>query len=69
MVAVSATDFARNFGRYKEEAQREPIAITSHGRTSGYFVSAKEYSELQRLRQLERHSYTIETLPNELTDN
>ena len=35
-----------NFGRYKEDAQREPIAITSYGRTSGYFVSAQEYAEL-----------------------
>ena len=52
MVAITATEFAKNFGRYKEAAQREPIAITSYGRTSGYFVSAQEYAELQRLRAL-----------------
>jgi len=27
-------------------AQREQVAITSHGRISGYFVSAHEYAEL-----------------------
>ena len=50
MTAVTATEFAKAFGRYKEEAQREPVAITSYGRVSGYFVSAREYEELQRLR-------------------
>ncbi len=54
MSAVTATEFAKSFGRYKEEAQREPIAITSHGRISGYFVSEREFKELQRLRALER---------------
>lgn len=68
MVAISATEFARHFGRYKEEAQREPIAITSHSRISGYFVSAQEYAELQRLRSLERRAYNLNSLPVELAD-
>ncbi len=41
MVVTTATDFAKRFGRYKKEAQREPVAIKSHGRVSGYFVSAE----------------------------
>lgn len=68
MVAISATEFAKNFGRYKETAQREPIAITSYGRTSGYFVSAHEYAELQRLRVLERRAYRITELPVDIAD-
>jgi prevent-host-death family protein len=68
MVAITATEFAKNFGRYKEAAQREPIAITSYGRTSGYFVSAHEYAELQRLRALERRAYRINELPTELAN-
>ena len=68
MVAISATEFAKNFGRYKEAAQREPIAITSYGRTSGYFVAAHEYEELQRLRALERRAYRINTLPDEIAN-
>lgn len=68
MVEISATEFAKNFGRYKEAAQREPIAITSYGRTSGYFVSAQEYAELQRLRSLERRAYRIGALPGEMAD-
>jgi predicted nucleotidyltransferase len=45
---VTASEFARNFGRFKEEAQIEPIAITSYGRVSGYFMSAREYEQLTR---------------------
>ena len=66
MVRVTATEFAKNFGRYREEAQREPVAITSHGRTSGYFVSAYEYAELLRLRAFERRVYRIEELPENI---
>jgi prevent-host-death family protein len=66
MVRVTATEFAKNFGRYREEAQREPVAITSHGRTSGYFVSAYEYAELVRLRAFERRVHRIEDLPENI---
>ncbi len=68
MRAVTATEFAKAFGRYKEEAQREPIAITSHGRVSGYFISAREFEELQRLRAFERRVHRINDLPAEIAD-
>jgi len=68
MVATTATEFAKRFGRYKEQAQREPVAITSHGRVSGYFVSAQEYAELERLRAFERQVYRLENLPPEIAD-
>jgi hypothetical protein len=41
-MVVPATEFARNFGRYREEARHEPVAVQSHGRITGYFVSARE---------------------------
>lgn len=67
MAAVTATDFAKSFGRYKEEAQREPVAITSHGRISGYFVSEREYNELRRLRAFERRVFRIKDLPPKIS--
>jgi PHD/YefM family antitoxin component YafN of YafNO toxin-antitoxin module len=63
MSAVSATEFAKGFGRFKEAAQREPVAITSYGRVSGYFVSAREYEELRRLREFERRVCKLKGLP------
>ena len=65
-VRATASQFAKNFGRYRDEAQREPVEITSHGRISGYFVSAQEYAEIQRLRTLERRAYNLGTLPQDL---
>lgn len=65
MLEIPATEFAKNFGRYKELAQREPIAITSHGRTSGYFVSEHEYAQYQRLKFRSRRVYHISELPEE----
>lgn len=68
MTAVTATEFAKAFGRYKEEAQREPVAITSYGRVSGYFVSAREFDELQRLRAFERRVHRIKEMPTEIAE-
>ena len=50
MTEVAATEFARNFGRYREAAQRAPVAVTSHDRVTGYFVSARDFEEYQRLK-------------------
>jgi PHD/YefM family antitoxin component YafN of YafNO toxin-antitoxin module len=52
MTEVAATEFARNFGRYREIVQREAIAVTAHDRITGYFVSAHEYEEYQRLKAI-----------------
>jgi PHD/YefM family antitoxin component YafN of YafNO toxin-antitoxin module len=68
MTAVTATEFARGFGKYKEEAQREPVAITSYGRISGYFVSAREFEELRRLREFERRVYRIKDIPPKIAE-
>jgi PHD/YefM family antitoxin component YafN of YafNO toxin-antitoxin module len=65
MIEVPATEFAKHFGRYKELAQRESVAITSHGRPSGYFLSEHEYAEYQRLKARARRVYHVSELPEE----
>ena len=52
MREVPATEFARNFGQYREIAQREPVAVTSHGRMTGYFISPVEFEECSASRHL-----------------
>jgi prevent-host-death family protein len=59
MREVPATEFTRNFGQYREIAQREPVAVTSHGRATGYFVSAVEFEEMQRLKVYARRSRAV----------
>lgn len=65
MLEVPATKFVKNFGQYKEQVQREAIAITSHGRTSGYFVSEHDFKEYLLLKAQSRHAYHISELPEE----
>jgi len=59
MLRVPVTEFTRNFGQYREIAQREPVAVTSDGRATGYFVSAMEFEELQRVKALARRSRAV----------
>ena len=62
--AVPASEFTKNFGRYKLQAQREAVAVSSHGQIAGYFVSAHEYEELRKLKGMRRRFRTVE-LPDE----
>jgi hypothetical protein len=65
MITTTSTEFVKNFGQYSEEAQREPVAVTNYGRVNGYFISAREFETLQKIKAEMRQSYTIKTLPDE----
>ena len=57
---VPAAEFSRNFGRYKLQAQREAVPVSSNGTLAGYFVAPHEYEELQKLRSMRRRFRTAE---------
>ncbi len=61
---IPASEFTRNFGRYQMLAQREPVAVTSHGRTTGYFIAAEDYEAFKRFKESRRSFATME-LPEE----
>ncbi len=65
MIQVTASEFVKHFGLYKEQAQRQSIAITSHGRTSGYFLSEHEYNEYIMLKSRARQTYHVTELPSD----
>ena len=50
MKTVPASEFQKNFGAFKEMAQREPVAVTSNGRESVVLISAAEYAAFLRLK-------------------
>ena len=58
--AVPASEFTRNFGRYQMQAQREPVAVSSHGRTTGFFIAAEEYEAFERFQQSRRSFATLD---------
>ncbi len=57
---IPASEFTRNFGRYRMLAQREAVAVSSHGSITGYFVGPEEYAEFQRFKQHRRSFATAE---------
>jgi hypothetical protein len=61
---VPASEFTRNFGRYRMRAQREAVAVSSHGQITGYFVGPDEYEEFKRFRK-SRRSFATAELPEE----
>ncbi len=58
--AVPAAEFARNFGRYKMQAQRAAVPVSSNGTLAGYFVAPHEYEELQKMKSMRRRFRTAE---------
>lgn len=48
MLTITSADFQRNFGRYQDEALKEPIAITRNGRERLVVLSTEEYQRLKR---------------------
>lgn len=64
MAKISAAEFQKRFGKYRDLAQREPVTVTSYGRDSVVLISAEDYA---RYRQLDsrRAEYVWEMSPAE----
>ncbi|MEX0809214.1 MAG: type II toxin-antitoxin system Phd/YefM family antitoxin [Dongiaceae bacterium] len=64
---VPATEFSRNFARYREEAISEKIIhVTSHGRVIGAYLSASEAEHYEKLKRRERQSFVVGDLPKDV---
>lgn len=51
MLQVTSADAQNRFGQLLEMAQREPVAITRHGRTAGYVIGPKDMQLLLDAQQ------------------
>jgi antitoxin Phd len=54
MVKMTSAEAQNQFGKLIDTAQREPVAITRHGRTAAYVVSAEEGEEILSVRERRR---------------
>ena len=52
MLEVTATEIAKRFSRYRQAAQREPVAVTHHNRVTEVLMSKHDYDEFVRLKSL-----------------
>jgi len=62
MITVPATEFSKNFGHYREVVQTDIVAVTSHNRVTGYFVSRAEYEQLMRIKTESTKAFADEEL-------
>jgi hypothetical protein len=68
MPIVDATTFRRDFGRYQDEAHREPVKVTSHGRIVGGFLSSRDLDHFERLKRRERQVYVAGDIPEDIVN-
>jgi PHD/YefM family antitoxin component YafN of YafNO toxin-antitoxin module len=52
MREVPATEIAKRFSQYRQAAQREPLAVTHHGRVTEVLMSKYDYDEYMRLKDM-----------------
>lgn len=65
--SVTTAEFIRHFGRYHDEAKRQPITLTKHGRASVVVVSAETFERLMG-RDDPRRAYAAGETPPELAE-
>jgi len=66
MPVVTATDFVRSFAQRKDDAFREVVKVTSHGRVIGGYLSAPDLEHFERLKRREREVLIIGELPDDV---
>ncbi len=59
MLTVSAAEFQRHFGRYQDEALKQPLSISRNGRERLVVLAVEEY---QRLKRRDRTVFKTEEL-------
>lgn len=64
MATVTSAEFQKNFGTYKDAAQRGPVTITNHGRESLVVLSADEYKRLKSMDT--RQAYFAHEIPEDM---
>ena len=64
---VRASEFARNFAHYQDEAIRtKVVVVTSHNRVVGGYLSAEELRHYEQLKAREREILRVGELPEDV---
>ena len=62
---VPTTEFAKRFSRYRQAAQREPVAVTHHGRVTEVLISKHDFDDHMRLKAMATRSLWARDLSDE----
>lgn len=66
MQVLAVSDFLRSFARRKDDAFREIVKVTSHGRVIGGYLSAPDLEHFERLKRREREVLVVGELPDDV---
>jgi len=62
-----ASEFCRNFGRYKDKAiEAGSVPVSSNGRPVGAYLSQTEYERYLDLKARETQIHSIDAMPEDL---
>jgi len=68
--STPASEFCRDFGRYKDEAiEQGAIPVSSNGRPVGAYLSQREFEHYQSLKRRETKVHKIDELPDTLVED
>lgn len=65
MAEIPAAEVQKNFGAFREIAEREPVVVTRYNKPSVVILSADEYA---RLKRRDKRAMASEDLPDWLAD-
>ena len=69
MMEVPAADFIREFARYSELVQYEPLAVTDENGIVGCFMPPHQFEEFMRVKAMSRRSRVVDDLtPDEIEE-
>ncbi|MBB3948363.1 prevent-host-death family protein [Rhizobium skierniewicense] len=63
--SISTAEFMRHFGRYHDEAQKEPITLTKHGRPSVVVLPVELFEKMTGNNDL-RTAYGVGEMPDDI---
>lgn len=54
MITKTSAEAQNQFGKLLDTVQREPVAITRHGRPAAYVISPRDMEDFEAMRELKR---------------
>jgi antitoxin Phd len=59
MITKTSAEAQNQFGQLLDTVQREPVAITRHGRPAAYVISPREMENVQALKEAMRKQLAV----------
>ena len=60
MITKTSAEAQNQFGKLLDTVQREPVAITRHGRPAAYVISPREMENVQALKEARRKQLAVD---------